>query len=78
MLWYYELAESKLDESVVKVSWDGVSLNMGISAFCLGFLDTCSEDRMRVFRIGTGPGAESSGWSGNYTLFLSQEAWFHP
>ena len=25
---------------------------MGISVFCLGFLDTCSEDRMRVCRIG--------------------------
>ena len=25
---------------------------MGISVFCLGFLDTFSEDRMRVCRIG--------------------------
>ena len=37
-----------MDESVGM----GVSLNMGISVFCLGFLDTCSEDRMRVCRIG--------------------------
>ena len=37
-----------MDESVGM----GVSLNMGISVFCLGFLDTCSEDRMRVRRIG--------------------------
>ena len=25
---------------------------MGVSVFCLGFLDTCSEDRTRVCRIG--------------------------